>query len=68
MKTTVFEARKKTGISRCELVRLTGLSESHVMKIERNEIDPRIGTLAKIATALGIKVAELIAEEEVNEA
>lgn len=63
MRTNVLEVRSKTGISRCELIRLTGLSESHITKIERNEVDPRVGTLAKIAKALGVKVADLIEED-----
>lgn len=63
MRTSVHEKRSEKRISRCELVRLTGLSESHITRIERNEVDPQIGTLAKIAKALGVKVADLIEED-----
>ena len=62
MRTIVQETRERLGISRYELIKRTGLGEAHITKIERHKVDPQIGTLAKIAKALGVKVADLIEE------
>ena len=63
MRTIVQETRERLGVSRYELIKRTGLGESHITKIERRKVDPQVGTLAKIAKALGVKVADLIEEE-----
>lgn len=52
---------KKNGFSKSELVRRTGLDYHTIAKIERGVTpDPRVHTVVKIATALGITVEDLI--------
>ncbi|MBO5005363.1 MAG: helix-turn-helix transcriptional regulator [Clostridia bacterium] len=42
-----------------ELEKLTGISKGHLSKIEREDVDPSLSTLVRIATALKVKVEEL---------
>lgn len=52
---------KKNGLSKSELVRRTGLDYHTIAKIERGVTpDPRVHTVVKIASALGITVEELV--------
>lgn len=52
---------KKSGFSKSELVRRTGLDYHTISKIERGITpDPRVYTVVKIAVALGISVEELV--------
>lgn len=52
---------KRNGFSKSELVRRTGLDYHTIAKIERGVTpDPRVHTVIKIATALGITVEELV--------
>ena len=52
---------KKNGVSKSELVRRTGLDYHTIAKIERGVTpDPRVHTVVKIASALGITVEELV--------
>ncbi len=52
---------KKNGFSKSELVRRTGLDYHTIAKIERGVTpDPRVYTVVKIASALGITVEELV--------
>ena len=63
MRTIVREIREQLGVSRYALIKRTGIGENHITKIERNQVDPQIGTLAKIARALGVKISDLIEED-----
>jgi transcriptional regulator with XRE-family HTH domain len=52
---------KRNGLSKSELVRRTGLDYHTIAKIERGVTpDPRVHTVVKIASALGITVEELV--------
>lgn len=52
---------KKSGRSKSDLVRETGLDYHTISKIERGVTpDPRVHTVVKIASALGITVEELV--------
>ncbi|MAZ67623.1 hypothetical protein CL652_02540 [bacterium] len=52
---------RKHGLSKSELVRRTGLDYHTIAKIERGITpDPRVHTVVKIASALGITVEELV--------
>lgn len=54
--------KKEKGLSKSELVRLTGLDYHTLAKIERGVTpDPRINTVIKIANAFGKKLEELVA-------
>ena len=50
-------------MSQAELADASGLSEAHVGRIERNEVDPHLSTIRKLARALGIEPSELAPKE-----
>jgi predicted RNase H-like HicB family nuclease/DNA-binding XRE family transcriptional regulator len=55
-------ARGKVGMSQGELARRAGVSQQQIAKLERPGENPTIGTLKKIAKALGVNVdVELVA-------
>lgn len=77
--TTTFEAepalafgqavratRLKQGVGQEKLAGLAGVARSHMGKIERGEHMPTLALILKIATALGISAAELMAATERN--
>lgn len=49
----VSKARAAAGISQKELAALTGIDQSDLSKIERGTANPSVGTLERIAAALG---------------
>ena len=49
--------RKDRGLSQAELSRRTGIAQAEISKIERGVIDPRSGTVAKLARGLDARVA-----------
>ena len=57
----VAAARAKKGLSQNELSKLTGIDQSDISKIERGVANPSIGTLNRIAEALGAQLEISIA-------
>lgn len=53
------EIRESKHISLEELAKLSGVSKSHLNYIERNEKEPTISTLFRIAKALNVDVLDL---------
>lgn len=45
--------REREGLSRAELARGVGTSAAHLAKIERGEVDPRLGLMLRLGSALG---------------
>ena len=77
--TTTFEAepalafgkavratRLEQGVGQEKLAGLAGVARSHMGKIERGEHMPTLALILKIAAALGISAAELMAVTERN--
>jgi transcriptional regulator with XRE-family HTH domain len=56
--------RLKKGLSLDQLARLCGLTKGYVSKIENSEKAPPFSTLIKLATALGVDVGLLMAEDD----
>lgn len=52
--------RHKAGLSQLDMVRSHDFSLSHYQKIERGDLDPRLSTLKRLATAFGVTVSELL--------
>lgn len=52
--------RTARGLSQEAVASAIGMDPSQYGKIERGEVDPSIRTLARIATGLGVKPAELL--------
>jgi serine-type D-Ala-D-Ala carboxypeptidase/endopeptidase len=50
-------------MSQAELADASSLSEAHVGRIERNEVEPHLSTIRKLARALGIEPSELAPKE-----
>lgn len=45
--------REREGLSRGELARAVGTSAAHLAKIERGEVNPRLGLVLRLGSALG---------------
>jgi transcriptional regulator with XRE-family HTH domain len=58
--------RKMRGLSMRDLATASELSVNTISLIERGKISPTITTMHKLATALGIGIAEFFAEESVR--
>lgn len=52
--------RQKKGMLQRELAQKAGVPVRTIGRIERGEVDVRLSTLAKIATALGISIRTLL--------
>lgn len=59
IKILIKEARLSQNMSLATLSKLSGISKGHLSKIEREEREPRIGTLIQIAMALKVDIKEL---------
>lgn len=52
--------RDAAGLSFGELVSRTGLGRGYVSELERGLVVPTVGTLARVAAALGVTIADLV--------
>ena len=59
IKILIKEARLAQNMSLVTLSKLSGISKGHLSKIEREEREPKIGTLIQIAMALKVDIKEL---------
>lgn len=53
----IEDARKKAKISKAELARRIGTDRSYITRVENGQIEPKVSTFYRIATALGCSVA-----------
>jgi transcriptional regulator with XRE-family HTH domain len=60
---SVRNLRIKRFWSQAELSKAAGVSPAHLGRIERNEHDPHLSTIRKIAQALDVDPSELIDEK-----
>lgn len=58
----IVQLRKAAKITQQGLIDATGLQRSTIQRIEYGGVDPRLSTLARIAQAIGVPVADLIAD------
>ena len=56
--------RVEKDLSRQELAEKAGLSREYIRKLEAGLYDPTVGTLQKLAKALGVPVTKLLGGEE----
>ena len=54
-------ARERAGVTLREVARRTGLSPSFLSQLERDRVSPSIASLKQVASALGVRVADLLA-------
>jgi transcriptional regulator with XRE-family HTH domain len=52
--------RTRRALTQAELAEHAGVTTATVARIERDEIEPRMTTLRKLAEALGVDPAELV--------
>jgi transcriptional regulator with XRE-family HTH domain len=52
--------RKEREMSRAQLADLAGITRQYVRQLEAGLSDPTVGTLQKLAKALGVDVTELL--------
>ena len=52
--------RERRGVSQAELADRAGLSREYVNKLEAGKYDPTLGTLGRLAKALGVTERELL--------
>lgn len=53
--------RKERGLTQQELADLASLEQKQISRIERGEISPVVDTVARIARALGVDLADMFA-------
>lgn len=52
--------RQRKGLSLMDVVKAHELTLSHLQKIERGDLDPRLSTLKKLAEAYGVSLSTLL--------
>ncbi len=60
----IKEIRTEKGLTQKELSKLSGVSESYIGDLERNEKIPSIITICKLAKALEVDIKELFNYED----
>jgi transcriptional regulator with XRE-family HTH domain len=60
---SVRELRVDKFMTQEELARAAGISLRQVVRIERNEVEPRFSTIRKLAGVLGVEPSELLDSE-----
>jgi DNA-binding XRE family transcriptional regulator len=55
-------ARDAANLSQTELAEKSGLTQSHISKLERGALEPQLNTLFSLAGALGVSTADLLPE------
>ena len=53
------EVRQSTNLTLDELAKMTRMSKGHLSRIERQETEPTISTLVRLALALHVDVSKL---------
>ncbi len=60
MRMTIKQRRKALGMTQAQLARKANLSLPYIGRLETGRHDPKVGTLLKIAQALGVSVVDLL--------
>lgn len=60
MQIRIRQVRERLFVTQAELAERTGISEATLSRIENGLQRPRISTVRKIATALGVQPGELV--------
>ena len=61
----IKRVREAKGLSQKEVISAIGMGPAQYSRIENGKTDPSVGTLVKIAKALGVSMAELFLEKDV---
>ena len=60
----IKSVRKAKGLSQKEVITTIGMGSAQYSRIENGKTDPSVTTLEKIATAMGVSLAELFADNQ----
>ena len=60
----VKRARMRLAIRQDELARMAGITPTTLSRIERNESEPHVSTIRRLAKALDVTPADLISEDD----
>jgi HTH-type transcriptional regulator, cell division transcriptional repressor len=58
------EARRTAGLTQRELAKRAGVGLATIRRIEQTGMEPRLGTVRRMAATLGVRVAWLIEGDE----
>ena len=56
--------RTRRLMSQAELGEAAGVNRDQISRIERDEVEPRLSTIRKLATALNVEPEKLIGDED----
>jgi len=59
----IKKIREARGLSQKEVATIIKMDQSQYSKLEKDKTDPSVSTLAKVATALGVQLSELFADD-----
>ena len=60
---SVKQQRVRGFMTQEQLAKAAGISPRQLVRIERNEVEPRFSTILKLGKALGVNPSELVDEE-----
>ena len=60
---SVKQRRIRAFMTQEQLAKAAGISPRQLVRIERNEVEPRFSTILKLGKALGVEPSELVDEE-----
>jgi len=60
---SVREQRVRRFMTQEQFAQAAGISSRQLIRIERNEVEPRFSTILKLATAFGMEPSELVDRE-----
>jgi len=60
---SVKRQRVRKFMTQEQLAKAAGISPRQLVRIERNEVEPRFSTILKLGKALGVNPSELVDEE-----
>lgn len=62
----IYDIRKQQGYTQYQLADMVNADVSTINKIEKNKANPSLDMLNRIATALGVPVAKLLEEDNLD--
>ena len=60
---SVKQQRVREFMTQGQLAKAAGISPRQLVRIEKNDVEPRFSTILKLAKALGVNPSELVDEE-----
>jgi transcriptional regulator with XRE-family HTH domain len=61
------QLRTREALTQRDLSERTGLTIAAISRIERNQVEPHLSNVRKLAEALGVHPSQLIEDQELNQ-